>query len=262
MSYTDEIEKSNRTTSNSVQVPLWSAKIASFNNKIVLPLILYFDEFEVGNPLGSHASIHKLGAIYVTIANILPKFRPKLENILLFALFHSSDLKRFGNKELFHDLIIVLNKLGTEGIGITVNGLIYQIYFVLALIIGDNLCQRTILGFNESFSANYPCRFCKVNKQDQGKKLQISKELLRTENTYTEDVSHLGTMQNRDIRENSVWNDVILFHVSKNMSVDIMHDFYEGIGNFKLALLLNNFIYVDKLYSLKTLTEYIEFFLF
>ena len=33
-----------------------------FTNSMVLPLFIYFDELEVGNPLGSHAGTNKFGA--------------------------------------------------------------------------------------------------------------------------------------------------------------------------------------------------------
>jgi len=38
-----------------------------FNGKTVLPLFMYFDDFESGNVLGSHSGIHKVGAVYVSI---------------------------------------------------------------------------------------------------------------------------------------------------------------------------------------------------
>lgn len=34
-------------------------------NQIVLPIFLFFDDYEVGNALGSHSGIHKLGAVYI-----------------------------------------------------------------------------------------------------------------------------------------------------------------------------------------------------
>jgi len=32
-------------------------------NEKIYPLFIYYDEFETGNPLSSHAGIHKLGAV-------------------------------------------------------------------------------------------------------------------------------------------------------------------------------------------------------
>jgi len=33
-------------------------------NKIVIPYFMYIDDFEINNPLGSHASVHSVSAIY------------------------------------------------------------------------------------------------------------------------------------------------------------------------------------------------------
>lgn len=30
-------------------------------SQVVFPIFLFFDDYEVGNPLGSHSGIHKLG---------------------------------------------------------------------------------------------------------------------------------------------------------------------------------------------------------
>ena len=48
-----------------------------------LQLILYTDEIELCNPLGSHASKNKLLMVYYTLGNIHPKYRSKLAAIYL-----------------------------------------------------------------------------------------------------------------------------------------------------------------------------------
>lgn len=40
----------------------------------------------------------------------------------------------------------------------------HQIYLSLALLLGDNLGLNQMLGFVQSFRANYFCRFCKTNR--------------------------------------------------------------------------------------------------
>lgn len=51
------------------------------------------DDFETGNPLGSKATVHKLSAFYFTIENMPSIYRAKIENIYLFCLCYSDDLK-------------------------------------------------------------------------------------------------------------------------------------------------------------------------
>ena len=48
--------------------PFWKSKRDTlFRDKFVVPLYIYYDEFECNNPLGSHARVHKLGAVYVSL---------------------------------------------------------------------------------------------------------------------------------------------------------------------------------------------------
>jgi len=71
-----------------VQGSLWRNKIkAHFQGKTVFPLLIYFDDFEVNDPLGSHATIRKIGAVYYSIMSFLPEFNSRLENIFTAMLF-------------------------------------------------------------------------------------------------------------------------------------------------------------------------------
>jgi len=99
-----------------------------------MPLILYFDEFETCNPLGSHAGIYKLGTMYFTIASVPPKYASRIENIFLAMLFHSQDHIEFGNRSIFHILLQELKSLETEGLSITSNGIVLNIFFVVMLL--------------------------------------------------------------------------------------------------------------------------------
>lgn len=67
---------------NIIQGQLWREKIApKFVNKTILPLILYFDDYETNKELGTHTGVHKLGATYCKIACLPPQFNSLLENI-------------------------------------------------------------------------------------------------------------------------------------------------------------------------------------
>lgn len=62
------------------------------SNPSALQIILYSDEIEICNPLGSHASKNKLLMFYYTLGNINPKYRSKLASIRLLATAKKSDL--------------------------------------------------------------------------------------------------------------------------------------------------------------------------
>lgn len=109
------------------------------SNELCLPLILYYDDFEIGNPLGSHAGIHKLGGVYVSCPCLPPHYVSQLNQIFILALFHTSDRVMFGNKIIFHKVIEELNFLSKSGI--IVNTAIFSgiIKFRIGAITGDNL---------------------------------------------------------------------------------------------------------------------------
>lgn len=61
-SYVSRLNKRNRWLENFVQGHLWRSKVKDhFQGNEVFPISMYFDDFEIGNPLGSHAGVHKLG---------------------------------------------------------------------------------------------------------------------------------------------------------------------------------------------------------
>ncbi|KAK4886162.1 hypothetical protein RN001_002433 [Aquatica leii] len=149
--------------SNFVQGDLWQYKLKSFSkDKFVLPIFLYYDDFKIGNPLGSHAGINKLGGVYVSIPCLPTEFFSKLDNIYLVMLFKTNDRKSFGDSRIFQILIDELILLRENGI--MMQGINERVYFDLGLILVDNLEQNSLLGFIENFVGNYCCRFCKIPK--------------------------------------------------------------------------------------------------
>ncbi|XP_023278669.1 uncharacterized protein LOC111667250 [Seriola lalandi dorsalis] len=61
-----------------------------------LQIIIYSDEIEICNPLGSHASKNKLLMFYYTLGNINPKYRSKLAAIRLLAIAKKRELSECG----------------------------------------------------------------------------------------------------------------------------------------------------------------------
>jgi hypothetical protein len=97
---------------------------------------LFFDGYETNNPLGIHAGIQKLGAIYISLSPCLPsKYSPKLNNIFLAQLFNSTVRKDFGNKIIFNKLIEEIKFLEITGVDIVVDDKNYKFYFSLTLIV-------------------------------------------------------------------------------------------------------------------------------
>jgi len=64
-----------------------------FSSKVSVPLILYNDDCETVNPLGSKVVVHKLGFLYFTIKSLPPEFLSKLSSHFLVAVYKSDDAK-------------------------------------------------------------------------------------------------------------------------------------------------------------------------
>lgn len=120
---------SNKCVSNFVQCKLWKSKLEKNSQKILLPLFLYFDDFEINNALGSHAGNNKLGAVYASLPCLPPEYSSSLENIFLVCLFKSVDRLEFGNRAIFSELISELNYLEDTGIEILYDGEIKRVFF-------------------------------------------------------------------------------------------------------------------------------------
>ncbi|KYN29134.1 hypothetical protein ALC57_01437, partial [Trachymyrmex cornetzi] len=69
----------------------WKMTIANQADKIIFPLVLYFDDIEINNPLGTHRIINKIGAVYCSIPILPTEYVSKLENIFLYQLHNSQD---------------------------------------------------------------------------------------------------------------------------------------------------------------------------
>lgn len=82
ISYQRELILSNNL-SNIINGSLFKSffEIKRDDSSEVLPLVLYFDDVETGNPLGSHSGTYKLGAVYCSLATVPPEYSNRLEDI-------------------------------------------------------------------------------------------------------------------------------------------------------------------------------------
>lgn len=253
------LEVSNEPViSNIMQGQLWAEIKTKFDSKLVLPIFLYMDDFEVGNPLGSHAGVHKIGALYFSLACLPPECSSQLENIFLASFHHSSDLKLFGNRAVFNRVIEDFKYLYKHGLTILVNGVPKTIYFWVCLILGDNLGIHTLMGLTESFSSNHFCRFCRADKAITQKQTLEDSVFLRNATNYENDFNNLTN----GVSSECVWNSLPNFHLTQNLCCDIMHDIYEGVCRYDLGQILYKLIFVDKYLTLDMLNNRITFFNF
>lgn len=248
--------KTNDILCNVVQASLWEKNYGrKVNNEIYFPLVLYYDDFEVLNPLGSHAGCYKIGSIYYTIMTIPPEYAARLENIFLALIFYSDDRGFYRNEKIFHVLIEELNILEKDGIFVNEeNGSQLNIKFGLVTITGDNLALNSILGYTESFSSTYYCRVCISPKNDM---MQATLENTDTVRLIQDYDKHLN--ERIGLKEPCIWNTLNKFHIYDNYCADIMHDLYEGIFRYDMALIIKTLIN-QKCFTLNELNNRIRFF--
>lgn len=164
--------------------------------KNVIPYIIYFDEFEINNPLGSHKGAQAIAAFYYSLPTLPEHHLSSLNNIFPALFFKSRD-KSFGNDASLKILVRDVKELEENGITIKINNNEMKIYFVLGLITGDNLGLNSILGFTKSFSSKFYCRHCLCNEDESSRLTQEIQEKLRTEINYTENINMNETPEKR-----------------------------------------------------------------
>ena len=251
MNYIQTLTTNDQIISNLIQASYWKEQLSTFEGKTVFPLIMYFDDYENNNPLGSHKGLCKTGAVYISIPALPPQYQAKIENIFLFILFNTIDRKVFKNKIIFTKAVEELNYLMEYGIEIKLACGLKRIYFKLVLFIGDNLGLHSILGLTESFKANVFCHHCLVTQTGKNKMFLENECILRTTKNYDELLA-LNDQKVTGIKEKCILHDIHDFHMAKNVCIDVMHDLLEGICRYDIAFILNNFIYVKKHFTLET----------
>lgn len=217
------------------------------SDPLALRLHISADEFEICNPLGSKATIHKLTGFYFTIQNLPPQFRSKSENIFLFCLCYSDDLKtKYTDVNDIWALVVKdIGFLETNGINVeggkTIKGSI-------ALMSFDNLGANSMLGFVSCFRANYFCRICEMPIDDCRLECRENPLKMRTLDSYNnildriENSTKVDFKDTRGIKMKCVLNELQYFHILKNVTVDPMHDLNEGVVPFALNQLFRHMI--------------------
>ncbi|XP_072181468.1 uncharacterized protein [Diadema setosum] len=217
----------------------------------VIKLIMYIDDFEVSNPLSPKAGTHKLGAVYMSIANVPPKYRSALRNIFLLMLFNASDAKMYGYEPIFRQFVQDINALASDGLDVHTPIFNGNVKVVIGQVVGDNLGLHALFGFAEGFTADFPCRTCKMSREETRSKTMEQKDMLRTIQNYVDDLAR-DNLQETGVKMKCPLNSVLHFHVITNRAPDVMHDMFEGVCPLELKLILNELI-IKKFFSIDLL---------
>jgi hypothetical protein len=102
-----------------------------------------------------------------------------MENLKIFCLaWLSLQLSVF--EDVFDIYINEMSQLESGGFVITVEGIEYTIIVTMVQMIDDNLGLDGMLGYVKSFTANFPCRLCKLRRVMFNKTFVEQKNLLRS----------------------------------------------------------------------------------
>ncbi len=258
MNHISHLQSERKIISNIIQAELWNGKYRrnGFEKKNIVPVFLYFDDCEVGNSLGSHSGEQKLGAVYVSLPCLPPQLVSKSSSMILTTIFYSYLRGKFGNYHVFKEDIEELNELSKTGLTLSIDGNDVVLYCACTLFLGDNLGINQVCGFSESFKATYYCKICRATSEQCNEMIEEDQTLLRNRSNYEYDVIN----DTAGVKEECILNSVNEFHVTENLSDDIMHTLLQGVAKDVIEKTLTILILVKKVFDLDTLNYRVESF--
>jgi hypothetical protein len=214
-----------------------------FSKENIIRLLLFVDDCEIANPLGSKAGLHKTTMVYFIVLNIPPRLRSSLNNCYLVALFNAGDVKTYGYAPFLQPIVKDIKFLEQEGISISTEDFQGNVLLRagIAQLTGDNLGVNGILGFVESFMSNHYCRFCNMHRNEMQNSSTADPEQLRNVRGYENDLEK-NNYTETGIKSHCALNDVGNFHVATNYAPDIMHDLLEGVCGLEVYLVIAQLI--------------------
>jgi len=106
-------------------------------------LLLYYDDVDVVNPLGSKTEIHKIGAFYATIMNF--EENSQLGCIHTVQLCCDQDVRKYGFHAVLGEFMKEVKML-ESGVEMTFDGETHTIYGTIAGVSADTLAAHEIFG--------------------------------------------------------------------------------------------------------------------
>jgi len=230
-----------------------------FDPDIVVPFVLYLDNFQINNALGSHT--FSICGCYINFP-LMPKHSiSKVQYIYHVAFIATDKLKKCRNENSVYHLVEEFKILESGIIIRTKNGL-QKVQFILSLIVGNNLAVNSILGYVQSFNSKRYCGVCSRTKPEMKIDSSENVESLRTEQSYYEDLQ-LNNFQESGLKQNWIFNELLSLKVINNFCFEIMHDIFEGVCKYDIchiliSLINKGIITLNEINSRKSLFPYGE----
>lgn len=242
MSYQKSLEQDDAVLSNFVQGKVWKEKKKHFQGRDVAPAFVFYDGWESGDPLGSHAGQHEIGGVYLSIPIFPPEFQSCLSSIFNALSFNVKSVAQVGYNAIFEPLVDLFRDLQTNGVELTLPQGNKRLYFVLGLFLGDNKGLNELLGFVASFVGNQCCKFCKMERVERRVGYEEDVSILRNKLNFQEEELKLGDSSKTGVKFDSVFNSLEFYHVTDNWAVDVMHDLLEGDCASVMTMVIQHYV--------------------
>lgn len=224
-----------------------------------LRFLLFCDDLEVCNPVGSHTKVHKITVWYWQMLNIHPLYRSRLSSIQLLAIAKSAYIRRFGMERILNDFKLCMQELA-QGCDMPEVG---HCVGALVSVVADTPAANQIGGFKEGVGfAKRKCRTCDCNPEDMTKYFSEQDFRLRSEDQHIVRCTTLSNLspsarqywsKEYGINSRSLLMDLPFFHVTECLVHDIMHVLFEGICPFELKLAFQKFVCDQKFFTINQL---------
>lgn len=223
-----------------------------------LELILYSDEIELCNAIGTRVKKHKLLMFYYLISNLPKKYRSVLDMINLFAVVRSEDVSIYGFDIILEPLLHDLRKLSVPaGHPIHLNdGQTMLIRASLVAYVADNPAAHQAIGLKESVGGAFrKCRFCNADydamqngfreEEFEPRSLERHLEQWNVINGAPQALKdHYRTAYG--INRKSILTEFPHFDMFKQTPADVMHVLLEGVIPLTLQALIKHYIKTKK----------------
>ena len=190
--------------------------------KNAIRLKIYYDEFEIVNPLGSKTGIHKIGGFYFVIDNLPPHVNSAVSNIHIFTLCYDADAVKYSFKEILRPFLADLRKLESDGgVPIDLAGEEFILRASISALCGDGLAIQKLYEML-SPSCNYFCRMCMISREElhngsDGPFEKRSKELHATQlQMLADNPGNAAVMTATGMRSDCSLNVSRYFHSTEN----------------------------------------------
>lgn len=216
---------------------------------------LYYDEFEVVNPIGSKTGVHKLGAFYYTVQNLPLHMNSQLSDIHVLLLCTYLNVQKYGFKKILEPFLSELTKLESDkGVEIKLGEENFVLRASIEAFAGDGLAVHNVFILLGP-SADKFCRMCMYSRRDLQSAATAAAEE-RTERVYNTHIALLEgtnfsaeTKTSIGVKGPCCLNSSRFFHTSKNKVFDLLHEYLLGIGPMFLKQTLHELILVQNKFS-------------